>query len=208
MTTNTSAQDTRCHDSNQHPQMLALCHRVTMDSVALWCVPVRTPTAHRCPNREGRGWPDTYSRKCRRLRIVSNLSQNSKSSLFETLDKRNCGLRLRYLSYSFRTSTKIEHGDDSPSFYISQGSKQVSSTWSITRSENIPSSQRLSEKGEEKMDSNLFLFDSRRLNLITFRKLMLDGQKSFASTQTNWQEKTTHTLPHRRKDRGTQKHGP
>ena len=32
--TNTSAQNTRCHDSNQHTQGLALCHRVILHSVA------------------------------------------------------------------------------------------------------------------------------------------------------------------------------
>ena len=27
---------------------LALCHRVILDTVALWCVPARTPTVHQC----------------------------------------------------------------------------------------------------------------------------------------------------------------
>ena len=33
MTPNTSAQNARRHDSNQHTQGLALCHRVILDSV-------------------------------------------------------------------------------------------------------------------------------------------------------------------------------
>ena len=53
MTTNTSAPNTRRHDSNQHTQGLALCHRVTLDSVAHRWVPARTPTV--LPE-QGRPW--------------------------------------------------------------------------------------------------------------------------------------------------------
>ena len=46
-----------------HQEGLALCHRVTLDSVAHQWVPKRTQTVHRCPNREGRGCPATTSTK-------------------------------------------------------------------------------------------------------------------------------------------------
>ena len=53
---------TETHDvttpTNTHNKGLALCLRVTLDSVAHRWVPARTPTVHRCPKREGRGWPD------------------------------------------------------------------------------------------------------------------------------------------------------
>ena len=52
------------------------------------------------------------------------------------------------------TSTKTDQGEvrcspQSPSLHL-KGSKQVSSTWSTKKSESIPSSRRLCEKGEEK----------------------------------------------------------
>ena len=42
-------------------QGLALCHRVTLESVAHWWVPARTPTVHWCPDREGCGRRTTAS---------------------------------------------------------------------------------------------------------------------------------------------------
>ena len=60
MTTNTSAQNTRCYDFNQHAQGLALCHRVTW---TLWHTGGSRQDTHGTPvpEREGRGWPDTSS---------------------------------------------------------------------------------------------------------------------------------------------------
>ena len=40
-----------------HKEGLALCHRVTLESVAHWCVPARTPTVHRCPKGKAVGGP-------------------------------------------------------------------------------------------------------------------------------------------------------
>ena len=42
-------------------QGLALCHTVAHQGV-----PARTPTVHRCLNREGHGWPDNKPRQDRR----------------------------------------------------------------------------------------------------------------------------------------------
>ena len=55
--TSTSAQKTRCHDPNQHTEGLALCHRVTLDSVAHRWVPARTPAVHQCPQGKAVGGP-------------------------------------------------------------------------------------------------------------------------------------------------------
>ena len=40
-----------------HKEGLALCHRVTLDFVAHWWVPARTPTVHGCPTGKAVGGP-------------------------------------------------------------------------------------------------------------------------------------------------------
>ena len=59
------------------------------------------------------------------------------------------GIVIAVLVFSFTTSTKTEHGEVRCSHSF-KGSHQPSSTWSIRRSESIPSGQRLSEKGEDR----------------------------------------------------------
>ena len=46
-----------------HQEGLVLCHGVTLDSVAHRWVPARTPTVHRCPNREAVGGPQQPPRR-------------------------------------------------------------------------------------------------------------------------------------------------
>ena len=55
--------------------------------------------------------------------------------------------------------------------------------------------------------TSLFLIGVRIKSLIAIRTLILAGQKSFASTWTLQQQKTTHTVPHGMKERDTKKYG-
>ena len=58
------AHTTSRHQQHTHTQQgLALCHRTTLDSVAHWWVPARTPTVYQCTNWEGSGWTDANSTK-------------------------------------------------------------------------------------------------------------------------------------------------
>ena len=61
MTTNTSAQNTRCHDSNEHTKGLALCHRLTLQPVHTGGSWQGHPQYTSASTEEGRGWPDTRS---------------------------------------------------------------------------------------------------------------------------------------------------
>ena len=103
-------------------------------------------------------------------------------------------LWLGYLSYSFRRSTTTEQGEVFCA--VNRGANRRARHG---RSED----QRAYHQAKEK---RCFIV-SRLTNPIAIRKLTQDGPDSFANTWTNWQEKTTHTLPHGRKERDTRKHG-
>ena len=98
----------------------------------------------------------SFSGKCRELRIVSNISHITVSSLCEILDWRYCVLWLRYLLSSFRGSKENEEGkvwrSDSSHLPLRwKRAKQESSSRSLRRSRSVPSSQSGHTKKAQKL---------------------------------------------------------
>ena len=75
----------RLHQHQQpHQEGLALCHRVTLDSVAHPWVPTRTPTVHRYPKGKALGGPTPAPRNDDRQTTARQRQVSSSNVLSET----------------------------------------------------------------------------------------------------------------------------
>ena len=118
--------------------------------------------------------------------------------MYEVLDGRNCSLWLRYLCGSYRCNTKKKQREirriDNHLLHDqercgSPGARHGRSEDQRANHQAEDSSKKAHKKGFESI-----LHHFRRVKSIEARRRTSNGLKSFASTETNSQKKTTHTL--------------